>query len=375
MRILYVTFSAIDSNYSSTIRNKSILNGFITNGHLVDVISTFDNASSTNDDCIKHNINGKLIIIYRKSFQENKVNNNSLFKKIAKIVYHKLSPFGMSLFYLRRINPTLLPANSYDIVISSSNPVTSHLAVRQLIKQGLKYKKWIQCWGDPLSMDIVNKLIYPKKIINKLENWILKAADKIIYVSPVTVDLQKEIFTKQSKKMIFLPTPYISKKYPGVQNDVFKVGYHGSYMSSIRNIIPLYNAVNNSTLQIELDIIGDSNLSLLKTIKVNVYQRKQNIEEYIEKTDLLVVLLNSLGGQLPGKIYHISGTNKPILVILDGEYKDVFKEYFNQFNRFLFCNNDEESISNAIQKVYFEKPSFEPCRYFSPEVLSEEFIS
>jgi hypothetical protein len=376
MRILFVTFSSIDSNYSSTFRNKSILNGFVKLGHLVDVISSFDNEYSKADDSRKYNINGKLIVVSQNAFNKNKQNNNSLLKKIARILYHKFSPFDLSLFYLRRINLSLLPTYSYDIVVSSSDPITSHLAVRQLIRQGLKYKKWIQYWGDPLSKDITNKLIYPEKIKDKLEYWILKPADKIIYVSPVTVDSQKKLFTKLSEKMFFLPTPYSSeKKYSNYQNDTFKVGYHGFYMSSVRNIIPLYNAVNNSKLKIELDIIGDSNLSLTKSNKVNIYPNKHNIEEYIEKTDLLIVLLNSSGGQIPGKIYHLSGTNKPILVILDGECKDLIKKYFIQFDRFLFCNNDSESILNAIQKVFFEKPSFEPCHYFSPEVLSVKFIS
>lgn len=59
------------------------------------------------------------------------------------------------------------------------------------------------------------------------------------------------------------------------------------------------------------------------------------------------------GGQIPGKLYQYSATNKPILFILDGtiEEMQILKTYFSQFNRYVFCKNSIDSIQNGIQKI------------------------
>ena len=69
-----------------------------------------------------------------------------------------------------------------------------------------------------------------------------------------------------------------------------------------------------------------------------------------DATDVLVFLCNRTGGQIPGKIYQYSATNKIILFILDGtdEEKRILKNYFAQFNRYVFCENTVEDISRAI---------------------------
>lgn len=73
-------------------------------------------------------------------------------------------------------------------------------------------------------------------------------------------------------------------------------------------------------------------------------------EKYEEDADLLIVLLNKKGTQIPGKIYHYAGTNKPILIILDGDRKEEIKEYLSLFNRFYFCENNERTRNRAIHK-------------------------
>ena len=67
----------------------------------------------------------------------------------------------------------------------------------------------------------------------------------------------------------------------------------------------------------------------------------------------LVHLCNLKGGQIPGKIYHYSSTTKPILFILDGTKKEqgIIKDFFNKYNRYYFCNNDEEDIKNSLLDI------------------------
>ena len=72
-----------------------------------------------------------------------------------------------------------------------------------------------------------------------------------------------------------------------------------------------------------------------------------------DMTDVLVFLCNKAGGQIPGKIYQYSATNKIILFILDGtcEEKRILKSYFSKYKRYIFCENTEEDISRAIDLI------------------------
>ena len=64
-------------------------------------------------------------------------------------------------------------------------------------------------------------------------------------------------------------------------------------------------------------------------------------------------LCNRQGGQIPGKIYQYSATDKTILFILDGteDEQAVLKDYFGKFNRYVFCRNTVEDITCAIRQI------------------------
>ena len=68
-------------------------------------------------------------------------------------------------------------------------------------------------------------------------------------------------------------------------------------------------------------------------------------------------LCNLKGGQIPGKIYQYAATNKIVLFILDGtkEEKEVLYNYFSSFKRFIFCENDEKSIEQAVLELRNKK--------------------
>ena len=103
------------------------------------------------------------------------------------------------------------------------------------------------------------------------------------------------------------------------------------------------------------------------------------LEEYEKRTDVLVFVSNLGGGQIPGKIYQYSRTNKPILFILDGNEHEqkMIHNYFAGFNRYVFAYNDVESIKKAILLIKNKetKVSNKPIEYFSPENITKEIMS
>ena len=92
--------------------------------------------------------------------------------------------------------------------------------------------------------------------------------------------------------------------------------------------------------------------------------------------DVLVCLLNKDCIQIPGKIFYNTNSNKPILIILDGPYKEEMQEYLEDFQRFEFCENNEESIRKAVAKIQKEggKVNLSQIHRLSPEAIAKDLI-
>ena len=229
----------------------------------------------------------------------------------------------------------------YDLVISNSSPAASHKLAALLIEQKkINYKRWIQIWEDPWFHDLYGN--HPLYIQNE-EHQLLKKAEEIYYVSPLTLHYQKIYFADCAYKMKFIPLPYFKyEKGICINQQSISFGYFGDYYSQTRNLRPFYEALNN--LQ----------LSSTKHITVSNRVTLEKLEQIQSKTSVLVHLCNLKGGQIPGKIYHYSATEKPILFILDGteEEQKIIQNFFSQYHRYYFCKNNKESILKAIIDIH-----------------------
>ena len=387
MKILFVVLSPFNSNCSAMIRNKALIKGFLENGHIVDVISSssLKNSYSDSPDSTSHeNLNVKEIEIlqYYKNLLNKNISLLNLMKRkiivpIVRYVYHKLSLYDSSIFLVNKIKKSLYINKKYDVLISSSDPKSSHIAVNKMILNGLQYNKWIQYWGDPLALDITGKSLYPKFYKKMQENNILKNADKIVYVSPLTLQVQKKEFKQLANKMDWLPIPYSKEKiyeHKGFDYNSIKLGYFGDYKDSVRNIKYLYTVCNEE--EIYLTIAGNSNCEYRQTSTISIYPRliSKKVEKLEKGVDVLVCILNIKGTQIPGKIYHYAATNRPILIILDGEYKEYLFNYLNSFNRFIFCDNNPNSIKQCIKEISLNKIKYEPLTRLSYKKVSKDFL-
>lgn len=391
MNILFVTLSSIETNTSAMLRNKALIKGLIQSGAKIDLLTIpalkihpfYDDSTNILDGKNK-NIN--VILLNQNSMYSSMVESNDNFlgkikKKLLpsmRYIYHSLSLFDNTIYLARKINKSVLQNKYYDFIISSSDPKSSHVATHQLIKAGIKYGKWIQYWGDPLTIDITKKSIYPKFYVRKIEKRIFSCVDKIVYVSPLTLEEQIHLFPDYSNRMTFIPIPYIQEKhYPHLEkrSNEINIGYFGDYDSSIRDISPLYNLCKNN--DIKLIIAGNSNLRLKNTNNIQVLPRiaVKQIEKLEAQCDILVCILNKYGTQIPGKLYHYAATNKPIIVILDGDKKEVIRNYLKKFNRYVLCENSEESIKNAIVNIRLSNQEYKPSPFFKPEAIANQVIN
>lgn len=389
MKILFVTSSPIEVNTSAMISNIALISGFKSLGHEVTLVSF--KSYSENHNNLEFLKGIKLIRlepnqIYKALIKED---NNSHIKnkikkiilKYARIVFHQISLFDN---YKKAIDnlENIKLEETYDLMISCSDPKSSHLLGLKIFEKNKeKIKTWVQHWGDPMAVDISRKSKLPTKFVMKKEEQIMERADKLIYVSPFTSEKQKEIFPRLKGKINFVPLAYRSEKiYKPIKLKEEKVlfGYYGSANSKIRNILPLYNVFKGSK-QNSLKIIGDTDLNLDNTKNIQVLnQRKttKEIENEESKTDILIVLGNKTGTQIPGKIFYYAGTNKPILIIMERNQKELW-DYLESFDRFILCENNESSIRKKVENIRKEtfKYHLEPLKEFKAEEVASKIIN
>lgn len=382
MKILFVTSDPLEYNSSANMRNRAIIKGIIENGNQVSTLSAELNKKSIYADNSKLNLELKERYWIQDSIKirvDKEGRGKKIKKKIKEIIYNlyiKFSIYDPKKRLLKKLNVSQIK-NEFDLIISSSDPKSAHLLAEKLIKEKPNItKKWIQYWGDPFLDDINKKSLFSKKLIKKEEERIISLCDKIVYVSPFTLEKQKKLYNKYSDKMEFLPIPYIKEKiYKPNKNKNIVLGYFGDYRSQDRNIQPLYRLVSNNK-NIQLNICGNSNLKLEQKENINIKARQplSVIEKMEEKSDILVCICNSHGNQIPGKVYHYAATNKAILIIVDGERQDNIKEYFETYNRFKICKNNEIDILKTVNIIMKEEKKYEPLYELNAQNIAKKLI-
>lgn len=297
-------------------------------------------------------------------------------RSIIKKIYDAISVYDAQKINVNQISKLKIDYSQYDVIISSSDPKSSHLIVERIYKKNRSCKaRWIQYWGDPMLHDITRKRGWKDNLVKYHEKKLLEKADKVVYASPLTLKVQKETFPQYASKMDYANQvcAILSKNIElKVNNGKLTVGYFGAYKSDVRNILPLYNAAKVGSFN--LYICGHSDLNLKSTTNIQVhgavsYKEAINMEE---KCDILVCICNSKGTQIPGKIYYCAGYNKPIIIVLDGEYKKELKEYFETFNRYILCENNEDSILKAFTEA---KAQIGKQQYIINEQLTPEYMA
>lgn len=363
---LFIRTRPLESNTSSSLRAISTINLLIKSGYQVTVLTTEVPKGAHNYNKNYENQSVKIVRmstskIYNVGVTKKVKHPLSSLKRVFRKLYNRLTIFD-PLKYCINMLPSVYSEldKSYDLLVSCSDPKSSHLLCKALINDGrITYKHYLQIWGDPLVLDITKKTLVPKWIIKSKEKELLSYADSVLYVSPFTCKAQQKLYPLfQNKMNVLYPLYNEAVKYPPITK-IQTIGYFGDYHSQTRDITHLYNAVKKMGLN--MTVCGDSDINLEETNKISINGRVpfEKVKELESKVDLLVHISNNHGTQIPGKIYQYAGTNKPILFIEDGEID--MKSLFGKYNRFVFCENNSDSIEKAILDI-----DLEWCRELTP---------
>lgn len=381
MKILYVVSRPLEINTSASIRNRATIEGLLELNHEVDLLTTHPDEHHTNYDnsILDKNINVtyiKLGGIQNIAKMGRRFNFIEPLKKVIYKLMSKLEIYDNLKGIVKYIDKININDEMYDVIISSSDPKSSHLFVSKMFESGLiKNTAWVQIWGDPFLSDITRKSKLLDSRIKKEENRLLKYASKVVYVSNLTLEEQQKIYPQYAKKMTYEPIPYVIEEIYS-EDDLRKESltflYCGDYSSDVRNIKPLYDAIKNT--KHKLIICGNSDLKLEGTDRIKIYSRVsfKKTKELERRSDVLVHLSNLSGTQIPGKIYQYSGTNKPILFILDGN-NNLLRETFDKYNRYIFCRNDNKNISQLIEGI--NSGEFDDTRFIIQDFKAKEIAA
>lgn len=349
MKILYCTSELQFSNSSAAIRNRILLSG-LNRVSTLDVLE-FPMSIKKDKDC--SDIFNKYIKV--DGFVQFSPSNveNSFLSKFKKLMKMALKPYIPDFFYIRKITLTgLVNFNDYDLVISSSEPKGLHkLIERNISYYGCRKFKYVQYWGDPWFDDISRPTNWITKIF---EQKLISKADYLIYNSKLTLKRQKNLFKKEASKMHYLPRG-LDLSNTTVPNKIslttagVSLLYAGDYRSDYRSIQPLVDAC--SELKINLAIAGNGDfdransdncvkeLGRISTVELNKLRSSSDVE---------VVIMNSSGGQLPGKVFDVMLSDKLVILLLDGEFSvtDI-----PCTNRFIIVKNNQKDILYALQNI------------------------
>lgn len=382
MKILVINADCITVNSSANLCHLAYLNGLINSGHEVTLLSA-DGRDYKQDPSMKipegvqrYTYYG--VSLYEKMSLKKAANNADMpaapmpesvadgktdkwLMRLLKAGVSGAKKAVISAYGVHGIYATFARKASrfhsdeeYDFMLSLSTPVASHLLAYNLLHSGhVKAKKWIQIWEDPWYSDAYGFNRKPR--IYREEKRLLSFAQKVCYVSPLTLENQKRLYLGSAHKMYWQPLPFYYKadetSTAAFESNCY--GYFGDYVPEARNLRPFYEAAKETG--VEVHICGNPSNLFETTEHIHIHPRLplDKLKPIEDSTNILIFLCNRKGGQIPGKIYQYSATNKTILFIMDGteEEQKALWEFFGKFDRYVFCQNTKEDIAQAIRKI------------------------
>ena len=374
MNILVINGDYLQKNSSANLCHLAYIRGLLAAGHEVTLLSA-DGRDYTPDESMVIPEQVKQHTYYGVSFYEKlslrkraaapapaatvtsaeNVKTSGLRRLIGRAKSFTLSLYGVHGIYatFARKAKVFRCDTEFDYVLSISTPPSSHLLAHNLLKAGhVRGKHWIQIWEDPWYTDAYG--FNGKDKIYREEKRLLSFAEKVCYVSPLTLENQKRLYPESAEKMYWQPLPFYYKaEETAVSDGKNRYGYFGDYAPAARNLAPFYEAAKQTG--IEVNICGNPSNLFAATDNIHIHPRLplQQLKPIEDSTNVLVFLCNRKGGQIPGKIYQYSATDKTILFIMDGtqEEQAVLKDYFGKFNRYVFCRNTAADIARAIRDI------------------------
>ena len=273
MKILIINCDCIRVNTSANLCHLAYIRGLVESDHTVSLLSAdgrdyiIDEAMDIPDSV--NQITYYAVSLYEKLSLHKKCfsvastptsttpvlsgrSKPSLTQKIKRIVLSIYGPHTICATFIRKAKK-FCSKDVYDYVLSISTPPASHRLAYELIKsKRIKCRHWIQIWEDPWYSDAYG--FSGKKRVFREERFLLNHAERVCYVSPLTLKNQQQLFPDSAGKMYWQPLPfyYQAEQTLNAKATHNSYGYFGDYNPQVRNLEPFYEAAKLTNIAVNI---------------------------------------------------------------------------------------------------------------------------
>jgi len=260
----------------------------------------------------------------------------------------------------------LLKIKSYDLVVSFSNPVSSHV-VGFFIKK-LYGLPWIGDFSDPFAFSTSSLRPSCRILIDKWIEWLwLSSLDAIIFPTDELGNSYLKWYPplkSHKEKIHVIPYGFAEEQYKLVEpeySEMFRLVYTGTFYPSIRNPVEFFLSLESlKNLPIEVLIAGSlapeyqeliAKKRLQNMVRYIGFQPRERVVALQKGASALILLGNRGGVQLPGKIFDYFAAQRPIFMIQNDTY-DIAAKMIQEKRRGLIVRNDRKSIADGIRFLF-----------------------
>ena len=310
----------------------------------------------------------------KKSFRRIRMNNGGYLSRLLQGILKLLKRLHSIEWYPFATwqGMKMLQRQQYDLIFSASSPFVCHLVGATLKK--LSHLPSVVEYGDPWLHTPhrgYNKLSF--QLRRQLEEVVLQNAEKVIVTTEATkrLYLKEYGFLKDDAVEVltsgFDPKDFTVGFNDRVDKDEFRIVYTGS-IYGVRDIKPFLMALDRfihsnraAGKEIEFYCVGRiedvESLTLMKklrdVVKLTGFLPFMEALSFAKSADVLLLIGNTGGVQIPGKVFTYFGVKRPILTILGGK-DDPLSGLGDGIlkKRGLVVDNDVDAIEKAIQDLF-----------------------
>jgi glycosyltransferase involved in cell wall biosynthesis len=243
-------------------------------------------------------------------------------------------------------------ATPFDAVYSTSSPVTSHV-VAGILKR-LTGLPWVAEFRDPWLGSALGAPLpwLHRRLQTKLERWIIRSADRVVFVAPSTTHLYQRRYP-HALEFVTIPNGYDRSetvaRSTAPRSRRFRIVYTGTlnrpvelqtFLDGVDALlarrpglseqleIVFYGAVAEACREITRRLADNGRLS--GVVQFRGFVPRRVALEALAEADAALVLLGAGPGMdvfIPGKVFDYLGQSRQILAMIPpGDARDVLEE-------------------------------------------------
>ena len=279
----------------------------------------------------------------------------------------------------------------FDAVYSTAAPVTAHL-VAGIVKR-LTGVPWVAEFRDPwLGNPVTEAIAGPRPWVHRrlqarLEQWIVRSADRVVFVSPSTMQLYRRRYPDAAEMLTITnghdPSETVVRSGGSAGPRRYRIVWTGTldrpgellmFLEAVKAVVArrpalvgqlevdFFGYVSDPCRAIADRFVGDGPLAAV--LRFTGFVPRRVALEALADADAALILLGGgrgMGQFVPSKLFDYLGQNRQILAVLPpGDARDILEE----LGWGVIAEPNVAAIERAIEHVLTLPP---PARLADPE--------